>query len=55
MTVTRQWRSSPRRGSKKQDQPEATEEVDVQAHVGAALTRIMAAASPPPATEALEE
>ena len=37
-----------------EEQP-AAEEVDVQAHVAAALTRIMAAAGPPPATEALEE
>ena len=37
------------------DQPEAAEEVDVQAHVAAALTRIMVAAGPAPATEALEE
>ena len=34
---------------------EAAEEVDVKAHVEEALARIMAAASPPPATEALKE
>ena len=45
----------PAEEEQEQDQPEATEEVDVQAHVAAAVTRIMAAAGPPPATEALEE
>ena len=34
---------------------EVDEEVDVKAHVEAALARIMAAAGPPPATEAMEE
>ena len=46
----------PTEEEQEQDQPEATEEgVDVQAHVAAALTRIMADARPPPTTEALEE
>ena len=34
---------------------EAAEEVDVKAHVEEALARIMAAAGPPPATEAMKE
>ena len=34
---------------------ETAQEVDVKAHVEPALARIMAAASPPPATEAIEE
>ena len=46
----------PAEEEQEQDQPEAAEqEVDMQAHVAAALTRIMAAAGPLPATEALEE
>ena len=46
----------PTEEEQEQDQPEAAEEeVDVQAHVAAALTSIMPAASPPPTTEALEE
>ena len=46
----------PTEEEQEQDQPEAAEEeVDVQAHVAAALTRIMAAAGPPLTTEALEE
>ena len=45
----------PAEEEQKHDQPGAAEEVDVQAHVAAALTRIMAAAGPPPVTEALEE
>ena len=45
----------PEEEEQEHDQPEAAEEVDVQAHVAAALTRIMAAAGPPPAAEALEE
>ena len=45
----------PAEEEQKQDQPEAgQEELDVQAHVAAGLTKIMAAAGPPP-TEALEE
>ena len=34
---------------------EVAEEVDMKAHVKEALARIMAAAGPPPATEAMEE
>ena len=45
----------PAEEEQEQDEPEAAEEVDVQAHVAAALTRIMAAACPPPDTGALEE
>ena len=45
----------PAEEEQEQDQPEAAEEVDVQARVAAAPTRIMGAAGPPPATEALEE
>ena len=48
-------KEQPAEEEQEQDQAEATEEVDVQAHVAAALTSIMAAAGPPPATEALEE
>ena len=47
-------KEQPAKEEQEQDQPEAAEEVDVQAHVAAALTRIMAAAGQPPATEALE-
>ena len=46
----------PTEGEQEQDQPKAAEEeADVQALVAAALTRITAAAGPPPTTEALEE
>ena len=45
----------PEEKQPEQHQLEAAEEVDVQAHVAAALTRIVAAAGPPPAVEALEE
>ena len=38
-----------------QGPPEVSDEVDVKAHVEAALARIMAASAPPPATEAIEE
>ena len=45
----------PAEEEQEQGPPEVAEEVDVKAHVEAALARIMASAGPPPATEAMEE
>ena len=45
----------PAEEEQEQGPPEVAEEVDVKAHVEAALARIMAAAGPPPAAEAMEE
>ena len=45
----------PAEEEQEQGPPEVAEEVDVKAHVEAALARIMAAAGPPLAMEAMEE